>query len=155
MYTFKIWVFWKCSKIFKTNLNRILNSGKNRYWAFYLFFKNLGNSINTILIYLTFSCRTYFFSCLWNMERMNFCWYLPKKRSRKVFDVWKKKLMISSDSHLKSYLNRTKTREKIDFSKWDIFFRGHCIWIKNSTLKTVRQNKWTLSHLFRVWNVVF
>ena len=124
MYQCKIWDFWKCSKIFKTHPNRILNSGKNRYWAFYLFFKNLGNSINTILVYLKFSCHTCFFSCLWNMEKMDFCWYLLKKRSQKVFDVWKKKLMIASDSPLKYNLNRIKTREKIDFSKWDIFCFG-------------------------------
>ena len=77
----KIWIFWRCSKIFKTHPNRILNSGKNRYWVFYLFFKNVGNSINTILIYLKFSCHTCFFACLWNMEKMDFCWYLLKERS--------------------------------------------------------------------------
>ena len=124
MYPCKIWVFWKCCKIFETHLNRILNSGKDRFWAFYLFFKNLENSIKTILIYLKFSCHTCFFSCLWNMEKMNFCWYLPKKRPKKIFDVWKKKPMISSDSHLKSYLNLTKSREKNRlFKVYDFLFR--------------------------------
>ena len=111
MYQCKIWDFWKCSKIFKTHPNRILNSGKNRYWAFYLFFKNMGNSINTILAYLKFSCHTCFFSCLWTIEKMTFCWYPKEKVPKGVWCV-EKKLMIAPDSHLKSYLNLTKSLEK-------------------------------------------
>ena len=113
MYPCKIWDFWKCCKIFKTHPNRILNSGKDRFWAFHLFFKTVENSIDTILIHLKFSCHTYFFSCLWNMKKMNFCWYLPRKRSKKVFDVWKKTYdrprfspKILSQSNKKSWKNR-------------------------------------------------
>ena len=99
--------FWIVEKIAIEYLNRMLK----KWWKF----------IQPIFWYCKYCCQGALFACFWKSEKMNFCWYLLKERSYDLIDVWKKKLMILPDFHLKYFFIWIKIDENIHISNRFIF----------------------------------
>ena len=117
----------------KTRPNWLLNSGKDSYGWWDLNFKNSWKFIKPIFLNRKYWCQGALFSWFWKGEKMDFSWYLLKKRSYDLIDVWKK-LMILSDLHLKYFLIWVKIDKNIDILDWLIFFSTTQYLIEQSRL---------------------
>ena len=108
----------------KTRPNWLLNSGKDSYGWWDLNFKKSWKFIKPLFWNRKYWCQGALFSWFWKGEKMDFSWYLLKKRFYDLIDVWKK-LMILSDLHLKYFCIWVKIDKNIDILDCVIFFRPH------------------------------
>ena len=85
-------LFWKVFKFMKTCPNWVLNSGKDSYGWWDLNFKKSWKFIKPLFLNREYWCQGVLFPWFQKGEKMDFCWYLLKKRSYDLINVWKKNL---------------------------------------------------------------
>ena len=118
-------LFWKVFKFMKTRPNWILNSGKDSYGSWDLNFKKSWKFIKSLFLIRKYWCQGALFSWFWKSEKMDFSWYLLKKRSYDLINVWKKNLWSFLIFSWNIVLFEQKLTKILTFWIASFFFRPH------------------------------